>query len=269
MTMTAGERPLPIRGLAFPDDPECRAFEVALGEWLADDLDRASHQRMLQHRARCADCNARYREALVVVARLARDARLGRNEAPADQRPRARAWRVSPFAWLGRTALPRRKLASVVLITGIVLATISWSASPASRGHLSAVTGDVFANGVQIASGSTRSVGNGDWCRTGPAASAELALATAQVRFAPDTVGWIEDAETSRVRLEEGGLRVEGDCVVTSAHGIVEISKGLAGVSVGPLGLSVQNRGGDVRVLDASGVRQIPAGEQAELAFAR
>jgi hypothetical protein len=265
--MIQGERP-PHERIRHPENhPACVEARGRLERFLTGDQSLSEDRALHAHLARCSGCNARYRETLLMTARLERD----RRERAVDREARLERTQQMATAANLKRARTRRWRAAVlpigaVLVIAQLLAFVDGGASAQAKvEHGGAQVGE------QLLDASTESfeLARGDWLTTFE--DSRLAIQSEGARAGLDGAArvLIERLDGLTLRLERGALEVEGACTIRGRFGLVEVSEGRARITVEAGNIVVENRAGAVRLVDALGSRAIEPGRLLELAQAR
>ena len=264
--MTLGETAAPSRQRPAPHDPGCAAARAAMGRYLDGSESLATDSELRRHLARCADCNDRFRDALVLAARVGREAR---QEREAERERLAEQERKAPVS--SRFAAdPGRAARLRLMLVPAVFVFLMAGFDPSKRSselELVAVAGETRSGESVLAGGDAeRALLRGDWCETGPAAEALIRAPELTLELGADTTLLVESPSRRRFRLERGRLELRGACQVTSPFGVVEVHSGQARLVLSRAGLRVESVSGELSASNAWTRRDLAAGETLVLA---
>ena len=239
-----------------------------MGMYLEGRASFGTESELRRHLRQCADCNDHFRDALVLAARLGREARRGRRH------------ELQELAQLERATTPRSRFAMdpsraarlrLMLIPAVFVVLMA-SFDPLGRSsdlELVALAGET-RTGETVLDGDEEEphmLLRGDWCETGPIAKALVRMADFALELGPETSLLVVSPSKGRFRLERGCLQVRGPCEVTSSYGVVEVHSGRARLEVSSDGLEVRNESGRLSATNAWVSRELAVGESVALAL--
>jgi hypothetical protein len=273
MSMTSGERPIPLRGRGSErSQSACEVFGPELSRYLAGDRLLAERQHLRAHLEDCSDCNELYRSSLLIAARAGRELRLGREEqaGQASFEARAAALARSPVATDSKGSRSRRIALQALILGGLGLALFLQGLPNARSGP--AATFEVLS-GTATRDGELArpdapptALTPGAHCSTGERASALLRVSSASLRLSEHSEVLLEGCNPARMRLVRGEVLVDGPALLTSVLGVVEVRSGRTRLAIRGGVLSVACESGASQVSTVDGVRDLAAGESLELA---
>jgi hypothetical protein len=244
--------------------PDCRGATDAIRRFVAGEDVRGERERLRAHVARCESCRAYYREFIETAARLSRAVRptlaSAERDDDEDEAPPRRVSMLSPV----QQRKPTRWAKVLLVVIGLAacFALVRPDRAPA-RVRIELVDGDARVGARQLAPDDGKvDVRRGEACSTGASSHARLRSRESTALLGPATAAIVEDEFALRLHLLEGRLELDGDALVVTPIGAVEIDGARADVRADGRDLRVLAHAGRVRVSDATSTRELPAGQE-------
>lgn len=242
----------------------CQRAFILTREFTSGEIEKPELRKLRSHMAFCGECRQTYREAVETTASLSRFAVEAREQRQIERQRNALHAKV-----YGEKEKPKRRRfpfrLRLILMPAffIYLVTqITQLGPPPARVELIGTEGTVHLHGKPIESEVDRLlILPGRWISTMPLAKATLDGRECLFSLGSETEVLLEAARPVRVRVKRGYVKFDGDAVVVTAMGMLDIKAGKGSLHLSDAGLRLEPESGEWTFVDRRGKRTVPNGE--------
>ncbi len=252
---------------AHPDPDSALSCEQARGrthDFALGELGPLEVRELRQHILECRPCRDAYKEAIETTAALAHVSKEGREQEEAERfKRRVHAERFGPTREIVKhRRYYRLRIALIPAFFIILMINMTGLGEPPARVDIVHTEGTVkLAKQQVVILGDPLLVLPGRWVHTKASSSASLESLSVRVEVGARTDVLLESARPVRMRLRGGLLDVDGDLVIYSVLGILNVTQGKGRVTLDNDGLLIEVESGEWKLLDRSGENLLAPGQ--------